>query len=327
MIVHVAAADRTRPVGRRGLPDAARARSGVLAGPAHAGGAACPARARRGDRRPRHGRSARARPPGRTRVARGVRWRDRRAVGEPLRPGEPDDRRRRARRPRRTTSTSCSTAARASSGWSRRSSTARAPSRSSSASVACRTRASRRSSATTCRSRSDGEVAAPRHVRIPLRARRHGRDRRGRRARVRVRGRARRGSAGRRARGGHSRRRRRAACSCSARPRTPTVRATLYGRLREADARGVDVVLAVPPAEDGRRGCRRPAPARRRRTGRSGATAAARTPRPPDRRVRLGLGGLTGARARSSTCCPTRSSSTSATPAGSRTGPSRPTRC
>ena len=122
----------------RDVPDAARALAArVLARPAHARRAPRAERvARRGDRWARHRRAARARPAGRARAARRVRRRRRGAVGQPLRPGEPDDRRRTCAPTSATTSTSCSTAGRAASASSRRSSTAPAPSPRSCASAA-----------------------------------------------------------------------------------------------------------------------------------------------------------------------------------------------
>ena len=109
---------------RRRARRRARARRRVLARPAHARRA--PQRRTRRDevdRRPRHRRAARARPSARARAARRVRRRRRGAVGQPVRPREPDDRARTCAPTSATTSTSCSTAGRAASASSRRSST------------------------------------------------------------------------------------------------------------------------------------------------------------------------------------------------------------
>ena len=119
---------------------------------------------------------------------------------------------------------------------------------------------------------------------------------------------------------GAAARRCRRASSSSARPSTPRrTRTYLYRMLRDADARRSTSCSRWRPdgCRDRRRG-RRPAAARRR--GRPRERAA-------DRRVRLRARRASPCCGRSSTSCPTSASCTSATPAGSRTGRSRATRC
>ncbi len=133
LIVHLASDPRPRRLGGRRSRWRARARGGVLARPADADpaqGAAGPAdrHRRAGERRP----ALSLAPGGAVAPARLRAQRQRRscgAVGQPLRPCEPDDRAARARRVRRRSSWS-STAAPARSGWNRPSSTCRAARRS-----------------------------------------------------------------------------------------------------------------------------------------------------------------------------------------------------
>ncbi len=101
LIVHIGAVDDLDRWVADVPPSRRRARRDVLAGTAHAAAAAVVACPRRGHRWPRHGRHPRARPPGDARRAGPHRGRPGRAVGEPLRRGESDDRRSRPRGARR----------------------------------------------------------------------------------------------------------------------------------------------------------------------------------------------------------------------------------
>ena len=89
---------RTRRVGAGDPGRRAQARRGVLARAAHADPQARRTRARRGDRRAGHRRRAHSLASGRAAAPRGVRRRDRGAVGEQVRPGEPDERAARVQR-------------------------------------------------------------------------------------------------------------------------------------------------------------------------------------------------------------------------------------
>ena len=101
VIVHLGAPRAARRVGAPRAARRHRARRRVLAGPAHPGARARRPRARRRHRRARHRRPPRARSTGGPGLVARVRRGSGRAVGQPVRPGEPHDRRRRAPRPRR----------------------------------------------------------------------------------------------------------------------------------------------------------------------------------------------------------------------------------
>ena len=255
VIVHLARAAQLDEWAVAVSPTGAR-RSRTRAGPARSRWScgAAPRVSRRGDRRARHRRAAGARPAGRARAARRVRRWDRRAVGEPVRAGEPDDRGATCAPTSATTSTSCSTAARARSASSRRSSTAPAPSPAI-LRVGGVTRGADRGAARARDPAVGGATARAGHARVALRAERAGRGRRrpdtlaARAAELVARGRA-----GRRARTrpATSRLEPRTAVVPLAAPADVDAYAhELYAALREADDLGLDVVLAVAPPPTG----------------------------------------------------------------------------
>ena len=307
VIVHVARAAQLDELARD-VPDVAHALADAFwPGPLTLVVRARPdARRGGGDGWARHGRHPRARSSGRARAARRVRRRSRGAVGEPLRPREPDDRAARARRPRRRRRRRARRRSVHASASSRRSSTSPAPSRSILRVGGVErgaTRGDRRRAARACG--PSGEIAAPGTLASHYAPRRGAVVELGRRADA---------SSSRPARVGllaSAGGRRVPACSSCSTADVERVRArAVRTAARGSTSAGVDVILAVVPADAD--GIGAAVADRLRRAARSAAGSVASATVADDARRRARSASSTAASAASPSCgrcsisCPAR---------------------